>query len=115
MSCYLKAASANDAYWLPYTPPAAAPPNGRFDIGICQGTTNSQNIFTGSSKSIVANMDSNIVLNAQCTVQIQSATTPGLAQQIIFRILNLSGTNYYGGSYLGSDCIRVGIVKLRDL
>lgn len=109
MSCYLKAASGNDAYWK------TSGTDGRFDIGICQGTTNSQNIFTGSSKSIVANMDSNIVLNAQCTVQIQSATTPGLAQKIIFRILNLSGANYYGGAYLGSDCIRVGIVKLRDL
>ena len=109
MSCYLKAASGNDAYWK------TSGTDGRFDIGICQGSTNSQNIFTGSSKSIVANMDSNIVLNAQCTVQIQSATTPGLAQQIIFRILNLSGSDYYGGAYLGSDSIRVGIVKLRDL
>ena len=123
MSCYLKASSSNNAYWLPVPPPippapAVVPPDGRFDIGICSGSTNSGNIFTGSSKSIVANMDSTIILNAQCTVQIQAAVPPlppGEAQKIIFRILNLSGTNYAGGSYIGSDSIRVGIVKLRDL
>ena len=109
MACYLKASSSNNAYWK------TSGEDGRFDIGICSGSTNSGNIFTGSSKSIVANMDSTIILNAQCTVQIQSATTPGEAQKIIFRILNLSGTNYAGGSYIGSDSIRVGIVKLRDL
>jgi hypothetical protein len=109
MACYLKASSGNNAYWK------TSGEDGRFDIGICSGSTNSRNIFTGSSKSIVANMDSTIILNAQCTVQIQSASTPGEAQKIIFRILNLSGTNYAGGSYIGSDSIRVGIVKLRDL
>ena len=123
MACYLKASSNNTAYWLPIPdpiPPAPAvvPPDGRFDIGICSGSTNSGNIFTGSSKSIVADMDSNIILNAQCTVKIQAAVPPllpGEAQKIIFRILNLSGRNYAGGSYGGSDSIRVGIVKLRDL
>jgi hypothetical protein len=104
MSCYLKASSNNNAYWK-----TGVLPDGRFDIGICSGGTNSRDIFTGSSKSIVADMDSNIILNAQCTALIN------VGSQVIFRILNLSGTNYYGGDYNGSDSIRVGLVKLRDL
>lgn len=103
MSCYLKANSGNTAYWK------TSGTDGRFDIGICSGSTNSRDIFTGSSKSIVANMDSNIILNAQCT------TILNIGSEIIFRVLNLSGANYAGGSYAGSDAIRVGIVKLRDL
>jgi len=103
MSCYLKANSGNTAYWK------TSGTDGRFDIGICSGSTNSRDIFTGSSKSIVANMDSNIILNAQCT------TILDIGSEIIFRVLNLSGANYAGGSYAGSDAIRVGIVKLRDL
>ena len=102
MSCSLKASQNNDAYWTTGT-------DGRFDIGICSGSTNSRDIFTGSSKSIVANMDSNIILNAQCTTLLE------INDQVIFRILNLSGTDYYGGDYGGADAIRVGLVKLRDL
>ena len=114
MSCYLKANEGNSAYWLPIPdpiPPAPAvvPPIGRFDIGICSGGTNSRDIFTGSSKSIVPDMDSNIILNAQCTALLN------VGNQVIFRVLNLSGTDYYGGDYNGADAIRIGIVKLRDL
>jgi hypothetical protein len=103
MSCYLKANYENTAYWK------TSGTDGRFDIGICSGGTNSRDIFTGSSKSIVANMDSNIILNAQCTSILN------IGSQVIFRILNLSGTDYYGGDYNGADAIRVGLVKLRDL
>jgi hypothetical protein len=103
MSCYLKASSANNAYWK------TSGADGRFDIGICSGSTNSRDIFTGSSKSIVANMDSNIILNAQCT------TILDVGSEVIFRVLNLSGTSYAGGGYDGADAIRVGLVKLRDL
>ena len=103
MSCYLKADQSNSTYWK------TSGTDGRFDIGICSGGTNSRDIFTGSSKSIVANMDSNIILNAQCTSILN------IGSQVIFRILNLSGTDYYGGDYNGADAIRVGLVKLRDL
>lgn len=103
MSCYLKASSSNNAYWQ------ATGTDGRFDIGICSGGTNSRDIFTGSSKSIVSSMDSNIILNAQCT------TILNVGSEVIFRVLNLSGANYVGGNYDGADVIRVGLVKLRDL
>lgn len=102
MSCYLKADEDNSSYWT-------SGQDGRFDIGICSGGTNSTNIFTGSSKSIHPNMDSNIILNAQCTTLLD------VGNQVIFRILNLSGRNYSGGNYSGADTIRVGLVKLRDL
>jgi len=103
MSCYLKADDNSNTYWK------TSGTDGRFDIGICSGGTNSRNIFTGSSKSIVASMDSNIILNAQCTVLLD------VGDEVIFRVLNLSGTNYAGGGYNSADAIRVGIVKLRDL
>jgi hypothetical protein len=103
MSCFLKAADGNDEYWK------TSGDDGRFDIGICSGGTNSRDIFTGASKSIVANMDSNIILTAQCVV------TLNVTSQVIFRMLNLTGSGYAGGSYGGSDSIRIGFVKLRDL
>ena len=70
MSTYLKANESNSAYWK------TTGTDGRFDIGICSGgifpndAVNSGDIFTGASKSIVANMDSNIILTAQCVVQL---------------------------------------------
>jgi hypothetical protein len=109
MSTYLKANGNNTAYWK------TTGTDGRFDIGICSGgifpndAVNSGDIFTGASKSIVANMDSNIILTAQCVVQLPEDF------QIIFRMLNLTGEDYAGGDYTGSDAIRVGFVKLRDL
>ena len=103
MSCYLKADENNSTYWK------TSGTDGRFDIGICSGGTNSRDIFTGSSKSIVPNLDSNIILNAQCTALLD------VGNQEIFRVLNLLGTNYAGGRYGSSDAIRVGLVKLRDL
>ena len=102
MSCSLKASQDNDAYWTTGT-------DGRFDIGICSGGTNSREIFVGASKNIVANMDSNILLSAQCTTLLE------INDQVIFRLLNLTGVNYNGGAYGNSDNISVGIVKLRDL
>jgi len=102
MSCSLKASQDNDAYWTTGT-------DGRFDIGICSGGTNSREIFVGASKNIVANMDSNILLSAQCTTLLE------INDQVIFRLLNLTDVNYNGGAYGNSDNISVGIVKLRDL
>ena len=102
MSCSLKASQNNDAYWTTGT-------DGRFDIGICKGGTNSTEIFVGASKNIVANMDSNILLSAQCTTLLE------INDQVIFRLLNLTDVNYNGGAYGNSDNISVGIVKLRDL
>jgi hypothetical protein len=103
MSTYLKANEDNTAYWK------TTGSDGRFDIGICSGGTNSGDIFTGASKSIVANMDSNIILTAQCVV------TLNVGSEVIFRMLNLTGEDYAGGAYSGSDAIRVGFVKLRNL
>ena len=103
MSTYLKANGDNTAYWK------TTGTDGRFDIGICSGSTNSGDIFTGASKSIVANMDSNIILTAQCVIQLN------VGAEVIFRMLNLTGEDYAGGAYNGSDTIRVGFVKLRDL
>ena len=71
MSCSLKASQNNDAYWTTGT-------DGRFDIGICKGGTNSTEIFVGASKNIVANMDSNILLSAQCTTLLE------INDQVIF-------------------------------
>jgi hypothetical protein len=102
MSCSLKSSQNNDAYWTTGT-------DGRFDIGICKGGTNSTEIFVGASKNIVANMDSNILLSAQCTTLLE------INDQVIFRLLNLTDVNYNGGAYGNSDNISVGIVKLRDL
>jgi hypothetical protein len=103
MSTYLKANGDNTAYWK------TTGSDGRFDIGICSGGTNSGDIFTGASKSIVANMDSNIILTAQCVV------TLNVGSEVIFRMLNLTGEDYAGGAYNGSDAIRIGFVKLRNL
>jgi len=102
MSCSLKSSQNNDAYWTTGT-------DGRFDIGICKGGVNSTEIFVGASKNIVANMDSNILLSAQCTTLLE------INDQVIFRLLNLTDVNYNGGAYGNSDNISVGIVKLRDL
>jgi hypothetical protein len=103
MSTYLKANGDNTAYWK------TTGSDGRFDIGICSGGTNSGDIFTGASKSIVANMDSNIILTAQCVVTLD------VGSEVIFRMLNLTGVDYVGGAYNGSDAIRIGFVKLRNL
>jgi hypothetical protein len=101
---YLKASSNHDTYWK-----TGVLPDGRFDISISSGNTSSNDIFTGASKSIVADMDSDIILTAQCVVQLTTV------DEVMFRMLNLSGANYAGGAYGASDVIRVGIVKLRDL
>ena len=103
MSCSLKASQDNDAYWK------TTGTDGRFDIGICRGGTNSREIFAGASKNIVTNMDSNVLLTAQCTTLLE------INDQVIFRLLNLTDVNYNGGTYGNSDNISVGIVKLRDL
>ena len=103
MSCSLKASQNNDAYWK------TTGTDGRFDIGICSGGTNSREIFAGASKNIVTNMDSNVLVTAQCTTLLE------INDQVIFRLLNLTDVNYNGGAYGNSDSISVSIVKLRDL
>ena len=103
MSCSLKASQNNDAYWK------TTGTDGRFDIGICSGGTNSREIFAGASKNIVTNMDSNVLVTAQCTTLLE------INNQVIFRLLNLTDVNYNGGAYGNSDSISVSIVKLRDL
>ena len=103
MACSLKASQNNDAYWK------TTGTDGRFDIGICSGGTNSREIFAGASKNIVTNMDSNVLVTAQCTTLLE------INDQVIFRLLNLTDVNYNGGAYGNSDSISVSIVKLRDL
>lgn len=103
MSMSIKPSPDNSAYWK------TEGDQGRFDIGICAGGTNSSSMFVGASKNIVPNMDSSITLSAQCVVQLNETS------QVIFRLLNLTGEDYAGGSYAFGDFIRVGIVKLRDL
>ena len=103
MSCSLKASQNNDAYWK------TTGTDGRFDIGICSGGTNSREIFAGASKNIVTNMDSNVLVTAQCTTLLE------INDQVIFRLLNLTDEKYDGGAYGNSDSISVSIVKLRDL